>query len=124
MNGIKLTALALAIGAIGIVGYSYAKADDTSPPKPFKNAVEAGVIDQTTADKLRNYNNQQRQQRAQERLDSAVANGTITENEAQQIRDWQNNRPEAMDKIGGFGKGGMRGMGYGGDCPMAASDSE
>ncbi|MGP8079911.1 MAG: hypothetical protein ACLPVI_05310 [Dehalococcoidales bacterium] len=51
-------------------------------------------------------------------LSNAVANGTITQDEANQIQSWWNQRPSAVDKLPGFGffgKGaGSPGMGFGG----------
>jgi hypothetical protein len=117
MNTIKTIAIAALIGAIGITGYSYAKADDVNTSNPMDSAIEAGVIDQETADSLRDFRQEQHQEMRQERLTEAVEEGTITEDEAQQIRDWEDSRPEAMDKLGGFGHGKMRGgMGRGGEC--------
>jgi hypothetical protein len=39
------------------------------------------------------------QERQEERLQNAVENGTITEDEANQIREWWQSRPEALDKL-------------------------
>ncbi len=51
-------------------------------------------------------------------LANAVANGTITQDEANQIQSWWNQRPPAVDKLPGsgfFGKGfGFMGRGFGG----------
>jgi hypothetical protein len=60
------------------------------------------------------------QERQEERLQNAVENGTITEDEANQIREWWQNRPAALDKLrpagrplegmggnGRFGNGGL-----------------
>jgi hypothetical protein len=60
------------------------------------------------------------QERQEERLQEAVENGTITEDEANQIREWWQNRPAALDKLrpagrpfegmggnGRFGNGGL-----------------
>ena len=112
--------------AIGLTGYNYARADDATadrPTSPIEGAVDEGIINRETADKLQNYMQESRQQRRkemmEERISAAVENGTITEDEANQIRDWENSRPAAMDKIGGGtgfgGFGGGRGMS---DCPM------
>lgn len=35
-------------------------------------------------------------------LQKAAEEETITEDKAQQIRDWQNSQPEAMSKMGGL----------------------
>lgn len=39
------------------------------------------------------------QERQEERLQNAVENGIITEDEANQIREWWQNRPAALDKL-------------------------
>ena len=44
-------------------------------------------------------------------LANAVANGTITQDEANQIQSWWNQRPAAVDKLHGFG---FLGRGFGG----------
>jgi hypothetical protein len=53
------------------------------------------------------------QERQEERLQEAVENGTITEDEANQIREWWQNRPAALDKLRPAGRpfGGMGGHG-------------
>lgn len=115
-----------AIAAAGLtgLGLAHAQADSSALRPGLQNAVDNGIVDEVTAEKLQTYNHEQMQQRMQERqqerIDSAVENGTITQDEANQIRGWQNDRPEAMQKLGGFGRigGHGSGMGYGGDCPM------
>jgi len=126
----KITTI-LTIAVLGIVaalGINYAQAaNNAAGNAPRQNmleqAVSDGIVDHATADKLQQYNQEQRQkqmqERKEERLGEAVREGTITADEAQQIRDWQNSRPEAMDKIGGFGKGHGRGMG-----PCAATQDQ
>ena len=77
-----------------------------------KDAVIAKVADilGITVDQLTDATEQARlelQQEAQERirerneerLQNAVDNGTITEEEANQIREWWQNRPAALDKL-------------------------
>ncbi|MDH4358424.1 MAG: hypothetical protein OEV37_00535 [Candidatus Berkelbacteria bacterium] len=110
--------LATVATAVGLIGYNYAKADNaetTQPKSAIEGAVDDGIINQETADKLQNYIQETRQQRMkemmEEKLKTVVENGTITEDEANQVRDWHNSRPAAMDKIGGRGFGRFgRGM--------------
>lgn len=128
MTKTKTLIMAGAIAALGLAGLTYAA--DTNILNPnLQKAVEEGVVDQQTAEKLQTYNREQRQaqmhENAEERISQAVEEGTITEDEAQQIRDWQNSRPEAMSKIGGLRKGKMGGNGMGGgNCPMADSNTQ
>jgi transcriptional regulator with XRE-family HTH domain len=61
-------------------------------------------------------------ERNEERLQNAVENGVITEDEANQIREWWQSRPAALDKLRPLGPpdGRMRGrmqFGNGGECP-------
>jgi hypothetical protein len=75
-----------------------------------------GVTEEQLTDALK----QLQQERQEERLQEAVENGTITEDEANQIREWWQNRPAALDKLrpagrplegmggnGRFGNGGL-----------------
>lgn len=119
------------LGVVSVLGINYARAaNDTAGVdnrgNMFDQAVSDGVVDQATADRLQTYTQEQRraqmQERMEERLNTAVEEGTINADEAQQIRDWQNNRPEAMDKVGGFGRGQGRGMGQG--CPMSEDNAQ
>jgi len=121
----------LAVASVVGIGYARAANDSTgngNRGQMLDEAVSDGIVDQATADKLEAYNHEQRQTQMQEqmeeRLGSAVDEGTITDDEAQQIRDWQASRPEAMEKIGGFGKGGRGGFGQGkGNCDQTAPDA-
>ena len=117
------------LGVVSVLGINYARAaNDTAGVGNGQNmldqAVENGVVDRATADKLQTYNQEQRQaqmkERMEERLNTAVEEGSINTDEAQQIRDWQASRPEAMDKVGGFGRG--QGMGQG--CPMSDDNAQ
>ncbi len=129
MTKTKTLIMAGAIAALGLAGLAYAEDANILNPN-LQKAVEEGVVDQQTAEKLQTYNREQRQaqmrENVDERISQAVEEGTITEDEAQQIRDWQNSRPEAMSKMRGLRKGKMggNGMGYGGNCPMANSDTQ
>ncbi|MCX5999150.1 MAG: hypothetical protein NTU41_06015 [Chloroflexi bacterium] len=81
--------------------------------------------DQVTAafDKAQN---QTLDEQIQERLQEAVTNGTITQEESDQILEWWTSRPDALSKLGmrflGQGGTGMGGEGIGSrggnGCPM------
>jgi len=100
---------------IGTGFYAFAKADDESAkPKMMEQAIEKGIISQEQADNLKefgqDFRNERQKEMFEDRLKTAVGDGTITEDEAQQIRDWQSQMPEAMKKLGpgkGMGKGAM-----------------
>ena len=130
MTKTKILIMTGAIAALGLAGLAYAEDAVTLNPN-LQKAVEEKVVDQQTAEKLQSYNREQRQaqmhERTEERISEAVEEGAITEDEAQQIRDWQSQRPEAMNKMGGFRKGNKasgNGMGYGGNCPINNSDTQ
>ena len=104
--------LATIATAVGLIGYHYARADDATAAKPkpaLQGAVDNGIINQDTANKLQNYLHESKQQgmkdRTEERLNSAVKEGKVTEDEANQIRNWINSRSSAMDKLGRWGFG-------------------
>ena len=124
MNKIKLAVLGGTIATLittGAIAYASngnstnenSTSNSNNRQEMMQGAVEKGIISEEQASNLQTYTQEyrqeQRQQMMEERLNSAVENGTITENEAQQIRDWQNAKPAAMEKLGGFGKGMMRG---------------
>lgn len=65
-----------------------------------------------------------RQERQKERLEKAVENGTITQEEADQIQKWWDSRPEAMDKLKGDGFGPKARLGErSGNC-QSSNDTE
>ncbi len=129
MTKTKILIMAGAVAMLGLGGLAYAEDAATLNPN-LQKAVEGGVVDQQTAEKLQSYNREQRQaqmgERTEKRISEALEEGTITEDEAQQIHDWQNSRPEAISKMGGFRKGKMggNGMGYGGNCPISDSETQ
>lgn len=78
-------------------------AADKNKPKMLESAVKKGIIAQEQANNLQTFRKKFRQERRkeimEERINNAVNNGTITADEAKQIRDWLAARPQAMDKI-------------------------
>lgn len=104
-----------AIGAavatiIAVGGTVYAQAGNSGQTM-IEQAVNEGVLSQEQAENLNEFSGEHRHENRQEmmnqRIDTAVQDDTITEKEAEQIRDWCESRPETMDKIKpgqGFGK--------------------
>jgi len=90
-------------------------AAEGNKPKMLESAVEKGLISQEQADNLKTYGKEFHQERMKEmmenRINKAVTDGTITEDEAKQIRDWFGAKPAAMQKIGPM-RGGHKGMGF------------
>ncbi len=91
----------------GVSAYVKAENNNTLANRQeiIQEAVDEGIIDQKSANKLSEYTrakrNQMTKERIQEKINNALENGTITQEEAQQIIDWHNSKPEAMKKIGG-----------------------
>jgi hypothetical protein len=91
----------------------------------FSRAAELLNIDEET---LRNAFQQATQEmmteRQQERLQNAIENGLITEEEAAEIQEWWDSRPEALEGMGPIGDqghmGGGRMMGQADDYAFTA----
>ena len=123
--------------------------DDLNEGTKPKDAVLSKVADTLgiTVEQLADATDQAREElqaeaqerireRNEERLQNAVENGVITEDEANQIRGWWQSRPAALDKLkpldppGGRMRGRMQSggghmqFGNGGDCPNAQEDTE
>jgi polyhydroxyalkanoate synthesis regulator phasin len=101
MNKINLV-IAGAVLAVVIAGGMAVYAADNKP-KMIDSAVDKGIITQEQADNLQNYGKEFRKENQkanmEARINQAVSDGTITQDEAKQIRDWQNAKPAAMDKL-------------------------
>lgn len=128
------TSLIIAGAIIAVVltaGVSaYVKAENnntqTNRQQIMQEAVDEGIIDQESADKLKDYTkskrNQMIQERIQEKIDNALENGTITQEEAQQILDWHNSKPEAMEKLGGIKMNRKNRMNNNTTCPYGETE--
>lgn len=105
-------ALAAVATVIGGVAAANPAADQGDKPKDqvIERAAEQLGVDPTT---LRDAFSQARQQvmleQLDERLQQAVEDGTITQEEADAIKAWIDSRPEAVEKLG-HGMFGLRGM--------------
>jgi hypothetical protein len=75
-----------------------------------KVAEKLGLDEETVATAMDEARDEMRLEALQERLQEAVEEGTITQDEADQILQWEQSRPEALDKLGGPGmESGMGG---------------
>jgi uncharacterized protein YpuA (DUF1002 family) len=84
-----------------------------------KLADKLGLDEETVATAIKEVRQEMREEALAERLQEAVDEGTITQDEADQILAWMKNRPEALDELGGFGlilEGGPE-MGHHGHGP-------
>lgn len=113
----KMKVLLATIAAVLVltVGTTVALAQDGSnqppQPQPVSNPLWAKVAQLLgiSEQELTNAFAQARQQLRQENIDQclaeAVEKGTITQDEANQIKEWWAKRPAAVDKLKGFGFG-------------------
>jgi flagellar basal body-associated protein FliL len=77
-----------------------------------KVADKLGLDEDTVATAMKEARQEMMDEALAERLQQAVDDGQITQEEADQILEWMKSRPDALDEIGGFGPGfGPRGEG-------------
>lgn len=91
--------------------------DQTSPHDIFvsKVAEKLGLDEETVATAMEEAREEMRQEALQKRLQEAVEEGLITQEEADEILEWMNSRPDALDELGGLGlrlEEGGPGMGH------------
>jgi hypothetical protein len=81
--------------------------NETSPEDIFvsKLADKLGLDEETVATAVKEVRQEMRDDALAERLQEAVDEGTITQDEADQILAWMKSRPDALDELGGFGLG-------------------
>lgn len=115
----KNNKLILSLGLVAMLllgGFAYfsnpVKAENLENQKNtmMQEAVQKGIISSDQAQKLQELHQEQRQQRFEERIGQAVEDGTITQEEANEIKNWHENRPEAMSKLQGLQKGFGKGQ--------------
>ena len=86
-----------------------------------KLADKLGLDEDTVSTAISEVRQEMRMEALAERLQEAVDEGTITQDEADQILEWMNSRPDAMDEMSGFGlglEGSGRRMGPHGHSPF------
>jgi hypothetical protein len=81
--------------------------NETSPEDIFvsKLADKLGLDEETVATAVKEVRQEMRDDALAERLQEAVDEGTITQDEADQILAWMKSRPDALDELGGLGLG-------------------
>jgi hypothetical protein len=90
--------------------------NETSPHDIFvgKVAEKLGLDKETVATAIQEARREMMDEALAERLQQAVTDGRITQEEADQILEWMNNRPAALDDLGRLGPGsGPKGEGGG-----------
>ena len=79
------------------------EADTDLNPKDIFISKVAGILgltEEQVADAIEQARQEMRDEVFEQRLDNAVENGLITEEEAAEIQEWWDNRPAALDKLG------------------------
>jgi hypothetical protein len=74
-----------------------------------KVADKLGLDEDTVSTAISEVRQEMRMEAMAERLQEAVDDGRITQEEADQILEWMESRPAALDDLGGFGPGGEGG---------------
>jgi hypothetical protein len=74
-----------------------------------KLADKLGLDEDTVAAAIKEVRQEMREEALAERLQEAVDEGTITQDEADQILEWMKSRPDALDELGGSGLGFLTG---------------
>ena len=65
-----------------------------------KVADKLGLEDEVVADAMQEARQEMMQERLQERLQQAIDEGLITQEQADEITTWLEDRPEALDQLG------------------------
>lgn len=98
---------ALSVGLTAIVFADSPEADtgsDGGPRQVFisKVAEILELDEEQVADAFIQARQEMREEFQQQRLQTAIEEGLITEAEAEQIQEWWQNRPEALQNLGQF----------------------
>ena len=93
--------------ATSVVSASDSTDNETSPHDIYvgKVAEKLGLDEDTVATAMKEARQEMMDEALAERLQEAVDEGRITQEQADQISEWMKSRPEALDEIGGFGPG-------------------
>jgi hypothetical protein len=81
--------------------------NQTSPHDIFvgKVAEKLGLDEDTVASAMKEAREEMRQEALEKRLQEAVDDGVITQEQADEILAWMESRPAALDELGRFGPG-------------------
>jgi hypothetical protein len=105
--------VALSAGITAVVSAQSPEAEggsDTGPGQIFLSKV-ADILEldeEQVADAFKQAGQEMREEHQEQRLQNAIDNGLITEEEAEQVRGWWDSRPEAMQQLGPQGRQHMR----------------
>jgi len=101
---VAVAVLAAVVGtSVAFAGSSDGDVDtDGGPGKIFISKVAniLGLEEDQVSDAFRQARQEMFQEAQEQRLQKAIENGLITEEEATQIREWWQDRPEALQSLG------------------------
>jgi len=113
--------LAIVTGSILAVALAVGASVYAADQNQTQNQEQAQVQEQ---DQGSEACQQCRQERQRERLEQAVKDNVITQEEAGEIQEWWNQKPEAMNKLKGDGFGPKHRFGKGpGPCSAEAESN-
>jgi len=100
--------IALGVGITAVVSAESPEGEAGSaggPRQVFLGKVAAtlGLGEDQVADAFVQARQEMREECQQQRLQTAIEEGLITEQEAEQIREWLDSRPEALQQLGSPG---------------------
>ena len=105
---VAVAVLAAVVGtSVAFAGSSDGDVDtDDGPGKVFVSKVAniLGLEEGQVADSFRQARQEMFQEAQEQRLQQAIEDGLITEEEAGQIREWWQDRPEALQSLGQPGR--------------------
>ena len=108
---VALTALSVGITAIAFTESPEGEVGSDGGPRQIflsKVADILGLDDEQVADAFVQARQEMRDEAQEQRLQRAVDEGRITEEEAEQIREWLQSRPEVLQQLGSPGHHHMR----------------
>ena len=100
---VALTALSVGITAIAFAESPEVEVGGDGGPRQIflsKVADILGLEEEQVADAFVQAQQEMREEAQEQRLQRAVDDGRIAEAEAEQIREWLQNRPEALQQLG------------------------
>jgi hypothetical protein len=99
-------ALTIVVSTLAFADTSSDEAAETNPQQTFiaKVAEILNIDEVTVTDAFQQAAQEMMAERQQERLQRAIENGLITEEEAVEIQAWWDSRPEALEGMGPLGE--------------------
>ena len=117
-----LVILAMGLGATAYAASSDSSSQKADPRETFISKVAGilGLDESTVSDAMTQARDEMQQEAQQDRLNKAVEDGVITQEEADAISAWWQARPDALDKL----EGPRHGPGPDMQCPPGMVDSQ